>query len=282
MYKHGARTVRQTWCCGPLLDELGRMDERRLQPPVDDRAVFRKRALLAAVVPIFLVGLIWSVFVIDLTYDLGLNRFGLVPRDAWGAIGILTAPLLHADLGHLLGNSAPLLVLGWCLFFFYPRSAWGALLGTWFSTGVLVWLTARPDHHIGASGVVYALAAFVFLSGMLRRQRQLVALSMLMVFLYGGLAWGVLPIEERMSWESHLWGGVSGFAFAWLFRKVPSSIPPPPVYFADEEDETPSGASLDPGDESNEAERLWRQELAANTNRSTTAGDDIRINYPPR
>ncbi|MFZ1688380.1 MAG: rhomboid family intramembrane serine protease [Flavobacteriales bacterium] len=253
---------------------------------MDDRNVFRRRAFLAAVVPLFLVGLMWSIFAVDRTYDLGLNRFGLLPRNALGAIGILTAPLLHADLEHLFNNSLPLLVLGWCLFYFYPRSAWWTLLGSWLSTGVLVWCSARPDHHIGASGVVYALVAFVFLSGLLRRQRQLVALSLLMVFLYGSLAWGVLPIEERMSWESHLWGGISGFVFAWFFRKVPSSIPPPPIYFADEVDEPSSDASTtaltDLGDEEDESVRRWKQELAANANRSTTAdGDDIRINYPP-
>ena len=253
---------------------------------MDERTVFRKRALLAAVVPLFLVGLMWSVFAIDRTYDLSLNRFGLLPRDAHGAVGVIAAPLLHADPEHLFNNSVPMLVLGWCLFFFYPRSAWWALIGTWISTGVFVWLSARPDHHIGASGVVYALAAFVFLSGLLRRQRQLVALSMLMVFLYGSLAWGVLPIEERMSWESHLWGGISGFAFAWALRKMPSSIPPPPIYFADEVDGTDEaaaqGTGADHGDEDDEATRLWKQDLAANAKRSTTMdGDDIRINYPP-
>jgi membrane associated rhomboid family serine protease len=228
----------------------------------------------------------WSVFAIDNVFHLGLNRFGLLPRDAFGALGILTTPLLHSDLDHVFNNSIPMLVLGWCLFFFYPRSAWWALLGTWLSTGLFVWLSARPDIHIGASGVVYALVAFVFWSGLLRRHRQLVALSLFTVFMYGSLVWGILPIEHRVSWESHLWGGIAGLAFAWFFRKVPSSLPPPPVYFADEVDDASADpqvvASTDLGDEDDEATRRWRQELAANANRSTTVdGEDIRINYPP-
>ncbi|MBP6573861.1 MAG: rhomboid family intramembrane serine protease [Flavobacteriales bacterium] len=260
-----------------VITEIGRMDER---------TVFRKRLLIAAVVPVFIVGLMWSVFAVDNAFHLGLNRFGLLPRNLVGAFGILSAPLLHSDLDHLFNNSIPMLVLGWCLFFFYPRSAWWALIGTWLTTGVFVWLSARPDVHIGASGVVYALVAFVFWSGLLRRHRQLIALSLFTVFMYGSLVWGVLPIEHRVSFESHLWGGIAGLAFAWVLRKVPSSLPAPPVYFADEVEDGSAdaqvAASTDLGDEDDEATYRWRQELAANANRSTTAdGVDLRINYPP-
>lgn len=248
----------------------------------EERSIVFRRAFLALAVPAVLLVFMWSVFWLDTYFRWDAVRFGLLPRTVHGAIGIAAAPLLHGSLEHLVSNSIPMLFLGWCLFFFYPRSAWWALAGTWLFTGALVWASARPDIHIGASGVVYALAAFIFLSGVLRRLRPLLALSLLMVFLYGGMVWGVLPIEERVSWESHLWGGITGFALAWWLRKQPSSVPPPPEYFADEVDEEDAIQPADHADEQDAERARWMRELQERANRSTTLGnDDITINYPP-
>ena len=150
---------------------------------------------------------------------LNLNRFGVRPLTFEGLIGIFASPLLHGDLKHLMSNSLPLLALGSGLYYFYPKIASRVVLIAWLSSGIALWIIGRPNIHIGASGLVYALAGFIFLSGLLRKQPNLLALSLLVIFLYGGLFWGLLPIEERISWEAHLTGLASGFALAVNYRK---------------------------------------------------------------
>ena len=215
-----------------------------------EQLIARRRMLTAAVLPALAVLLLWSIFLVEHAYDLHLPRFGLLPRNLFGAIGIFTSPLIHGDLGHVFNNSIALFVLGWCLMYFYPKAAGRVVLGTWFIGGIMVWLTARPDHHIGASGIVYGLAAFLFFSGVIRRQRTLMAVSLLVIFLYGSLIWGVLPILPHISWESHLWGGVVGTALAWWLRGIAPAHMPKPIVF--EEDEPTPGVmtDADPGDES--------------------------------
>ncbi|MBL7962416.1 MAG: rhomboid family intramembrane serine protease [Flavobacteriales bacterium] len=212
----------------------------------------RARMVNAALLPLLAVALLWSVHVLDAVYSWQLNTWGNIPRTMAGLPGILLQPFFHADLEHLLNNSLSLLVLGWCLVYFYPRVAGRVAWITWVVSGVAVWLTARPDRHIGASGVVYGLAFFLFFSGVFRRQRALMAISLLVVFLYGGLLWGLLPTLPRISWESHLWGGLTGAGLAWWYRHIsPAHLPPPPL------EEAVVGAGIaagvlendDPGDE---------------------------------
>jgi len=182
------------------------------------------RLQLAAMLPAFLVLLMWAVFVLDHGLGMEIARHGLMPRTAAGLIGILTAPFIHADLEHLIGNSVPLLVLGTAFIYFFPTIALRVTAIAWLATGLGVWLAGRSSIHIGASGLVYALAAFLFLSGMLRRQRTQMGLSLLIVFLYGSMFWGIFPIVPRMSWESHLWGAVAGLILAWVHRTEPSPV----------------------------------------------------------
>lgn len=240
---------------------------------------FGRRFWNALILPALLVLVILLVLLVDEVLDLGLARFGILPRDPIGLRGILFAPLLHGDLDHAIGNSTALLMLGWALMYFYPRSAGRVFLFTWLVSGAWVWISARDSHHIGASGVVYGLAAFLFMSGVLRRQRTLMALSLLVVFLYGSMVWGVFPIVPRISWEGHLWGSVGGTLLAWYYRKLPAAIQDPvPVLDEDDEDE-PSPLAvegraapqhtplrivyhLDPGDEVNDEELAWRRKLA--------------------
>lgn len=218
-----------------------------------EQLIARRRMLTAAVLPALAVLLLWCIFLVERAYDLHLPRFGLLPRDLFGAVGILTSPLIHGDLGHVFNNSVALFVLGWCLMYFYPKAAGRVVLGTWFIGGIMVWLTARPDHHIGASGIVYGLAAFLFFSGVIRRQRTLMAVSLLVIFLYGSLIWGVLPILPHISWESHLWGGITGALLAWWLRGTAPAHMPAPIVF-DEDEAAPGVVSdSDPGDESEPA-----------------------------
>lgn len=207
------------------------MDPHQQAPPRTDRL------RLAAILPALLVLVIWAVFLLDHGLGLGSARYGLTPRSATGLVGILSAPLLHADLEHLIGNSVPLLVLGTTLIYFFPTIALRVAGMAWLATGIGVWLAARPSTHIGASGLVYALAAFLFLSGLLRRQRTQMGLSLLIVFLYGGMFWGIFPIVPRVSWESHLWGGVVGLLLAWVYRAEASPVKDPQPVLEDEPEE---------------------------------------------
>jgi membrane associated rhomboid family serine protease len=196
---------------------------------------------MAAILPFITVLLLWSIHLLDKAYGLELNRFGIQPRETAGAWGILAMPFLHShheNSSHLISNSVPLFFLGWALLYFYPRTAGRVVLVSWLLGGALVWLTGRGSLHIGASGVVYGLAGFLFTSGVLRGQRTLMALSLLVVFLYGSMVWGVLPILPNISWEGHLWGMASGVVLAFLYRRVPPAVSDPkPIHFDEDEEE---------------------------------------------
>lgn len=111
------------------------------------------------------------------------------------------------------------MVLLGCLFYFYRKIAFKILIYGVFLSGLLTWSFARPAYHIGASGVVYLLVSFVFFSGMFRKYYRLVALSLMVVFLYGSMVWYIFPMEERISWEGHLSGFLVGLLFAYIYRK---------------------------------------------------------------
>ena len=168
---------------------------------------------------LFFVLIMGLAYFLNYSYDLNYSKFGLYPRDLVGLRGILFAPFIHGSLEHLGNNSLPILVLGTALFYFYGKLGVKVFFILYFLTGLLVWLSARESYHIGSSGIVYALAGFIFMSGILRGAKNLIALSLLVAFLYGSLIWGIFPIKEHVSWESHLWGGVAGFVLAWYYRK---------------------------------------------------------------
>ena len=158
------------------------------------------------------------VFWLDQRFMLDLYRFGILPRHIEGLFGVVASPVLHGSLTHISNNTLPLMALGAGIYFFYPRIAAVVIVTSWIASGLVVWIIGRESYHIGASGLIYALAGFIFLSGLLRRQGNLLALSLLVVFLYGGLVWGVFPIKENVSWEAHIAGAASGFALAIHFR----------------------------------------------------------------
>jgi membrane associated rhomboid family serine protease len=171
-------------------------------------------------------GLMWLVFIPAFFLDLDLGSYGLYPRKAFGLIGIITAPFLHADWVHLLSNTFPLILLSAILFYMFPRVAGRISLCLFFTTGFLAWLMARPAYHIGASGIVYSLASCIFFAGMVRHDRSAVAFSLVISFLYGSMLYGIFPSEDRISWESHLAGGIAGLIFAFVFRNY--DLPPAP------------------------------------------------------
>lgn len=201
--------------------------------------------------PAFLVLIIWLVKIFEIVFHYDLAQFGLWPLKLKGILGIFTAPLLHADFSHLSANTLPLLFLGALLFYFYRELAWRVFFLIWLLTGLWVWFLARGDAvHIGASGLVYGLAAFLFFSGIIRRDSRLMAITMLIAFLYGGLIWGIFPQlfpHQPISWESHLMGLVSGTILAVYYRK---SGPQRPAYqWEEEDDDEPENVNDENGSE---------------------------------
>lgn len=149
----------------------------------------------------------------------GFYWLGINPRTLRGVAGILLAPLIHSGAMHTLANTVPIILLGTLLFRFYPSRAGLVLIIAWLLGGTLVWLLARPSYHVGASGVIYAMAAYMVTAGFLGGQRPLAAVALLVIFLYGGMLWGVLPREGSVSWESHASGAAVGIFTALAARR---------------------------------------------------------------
>ena len=168
--------------------------------------------------PLLFLFLIVFVFWVETRFDLNFNFLGILPREFIGLRGILLGPFIHSDVNHLFNNSIPLFVLGMALFYFYPHIRWKVMLWGLVLTGLLTWIIGRPALHIGASGVIYMLTAFLLFKGIFSKQYQLTALSFAVVFLYGSFLWYVFPIDPKISWEGHLSGLVVGFLFSVLFR----------------------------------------------------------------
>jgi membrane associated rhomboid family serine protease len=168
--------------------------------------------------------------------DLELARFGVRPRELAGLLGILLGPLLHGGYAHLMANSLPLLVLGTGMLYLYPNSALKVLPAVYLGPGAAVWLLAKAGTlHVGASGLVYGLFSYIFVAGLIRRDRRAIAASLLVFFLYGTSVWGVLPIRPGVSWETHLAAAVIGFALAIALRHL--DIPPRKRYSWEDDSE---------------------------------------------
>lgn len=161
----------------------------------------------------------WFVYGYETYTDTHLTEYGLFPRSFAHIYGIFTMPFLHADLQHLLSNTAPLFVLTTFLFYFYRKFFGWVYLFIYLLAGFWTWIIGRPDIHIGASGVVYGLTSYIFFSGVWSKNYRLAAISLLIVFLYGSIIWGIFPIEKAVSWEGHLSGFVAGFILSFYYRK---------------------------------------------------------------
>jgi membrane associated rhomboid family serine protease len=183
------------------------------------------RQLFASVFyPSLLVITMWLLFLLQSFYDIKVLKLGILPRELKSIHGLITSVFVHGDLGHIASNSLPLLVLGTMLFYFYKKIAKAAFIWMWLISGLWLWIGGRnsdlhPHYHIGASTLVYGLASFLFFSGVFRRHIPLMVVSALVVFLYGSLVWGVLPIQEGVSWEGHLFGALAGLLVAFSYRK---------------------------------------------------------------
>lgn len=168
---------------------------------------------------------IWIVYWAEIRFGFNLNHYGVFPRTLEGLRGIFISPFVHSGIKHLFNNTIPLFVLTLSLFYFYRKLSWKVLGYGLILTGLVTWMIGRPAFHIGASGMIYMLAGFLFFKGVFSKHYRLVALSLIVVFLYGGMLWYVTPVDPEISWEGHLSGLVIGLLFAILFKKDIALVP---------------------------------------------------------
>lgn len=199
------------------------IDIRRHQPETYDEEGDRRHLRFAIGLPMLIVALIWIVKAFELVSGVELRLLGVYPRSLHGLIGIITSPLVHSDIDHAFSNSVPMAVMGFLLYMSYRRVAVPTFIIVWLIEGALLWMIGRSgSYHIGASGLVYGLAFFLFFSGIFRLDMRSLALAMLVAFAYGSLVWGIFPVitPPDMSWEAHLAGAIAGLYCAWIFRQV--------------------------------------------------------------
>lgn len=210
-----------------------------------------KRLLLAMLIPFMLVSLMWIMMGASLLFDTDFHFLGIFPGREQTLTGVITSPFVHSGFRHLFNNTLPLFILGTALFYFYSQVSFRVLLWVTLLTGLAVWITARPSWHIGASGIVYGLAAFLFVSGIIRRHIPLMALSLLVAFLYGEMVWGIFPgFRIDISWESHMLGAAAGVILAIWYRHEGPQRPVPFYEREEEEDDDGDGAGAEENEDS--------------------------------
>lgn len=183
-----------------------------------DQETEKKIFKYSLLIPGLIVGLLWLVKVTENVLNLDLTSFGILPLSIKGLPGIILSPFIHSSYDHLLSNSVPFLILLSALLYFYRRLAYRIFFLIYILSGICVWLGGRESWHIGASGIVYGLASFLFFSGVFRKDANLLTIGIIVVFLYGSMFWGIFPIIPGISWESHLWGAASGLLLAFYYR----------------------------------------------------------------
>jgi len=160
---------------------------------------------------------IYIVFTISLFFP--IIHLGIVPRNLKGLIGIFTSPFLHGGFRHIISNTTTLVVLLFILNYFYPKKALSVILFTVIIGGLLVWLFGRNANHIGASGLIYGVAAFLIANGFIEQKFIPLVITVTIIVLYGGLVWGILPsIRSYISWESHLFGAIAGILISFFLK----------------------------------------------------------------
>lgn len=197
---------------------------------MDARKVIPKELTRTLMIPFILIALMWSVEVWDwfLTFLFAsegkpfsiLDAFGIRPRQLAGLPGIILAPFLHRDFGHLSGNTLPLLGLSLILAFTGMRRFLAATVIIVLVTGVAVWLFGRKEAiHLGASGIVFGYLGFLLVKGFLEKRARWIAVSIVLGFLYSGVMFSMLPSKQDVSWESHFFGFLSGILASYILAK---------------------------------------------------------------
>lgn len=159
--------------------------------------------------------------------NVSLSNFGVEPRTSQGLLHMPTMLFVHASPEHLWNNVLAFFILTTTLFFFYYEIAIPVFLIMWVFSPILLFVIGRDNVHVGASVLIYAEFAFLFFSGIFRKNLNTKRISMAVGFVYGYTVWYMFPIEQQVSWEGHISGFLCGIMLAWYFRK---QGPPEPVY----------------------------------------------------
>ncbi len=207
----------------------------------EDRELEKKIFRHSLMVPTLFTVLFWLVRLTEITLGISFVKGGVYPLHLKGLHGILTSPFIHSGFAHLVSNSVPFFILLFALVYFYRSISYRIFWQIYILSGICVWLFGREAWHIGASGVVYGLAAFHLVSGIIRNDVRLLTISVTVVFLYGGMVWGMFPINPDISWESHLWGAVSGVLLAIRYRRYVIRRKPFDWEAEPDEDDDPAG-----------------------------------------
>ena len=168
---------------------------------------------------LFFIFTIWSIFILDIIIPIDFTKYGILPRTIFGLTGIPLSPFLHAGLFHIISNTIPLFVLLFLLFTFYKKESVTVIILIILIGGFLVWIFGRKSYHIGASGLIYGLVAFLIASGIMRRNITSIIVALIVFFLYGGLIYGLFPRESYISWEAHLFGAIAGILCSAFLKK---------------------------------------------------------------
>ena len=223
------------------------MDLPLPEAPTDPRAQARRdrrRFRFALFASALFVALLWWIHLAQAWFGHSLLALGVRPGEPSGLFGLIAAPLIHGSTAHLVANTLPLLVLGTLALAAYPRSAPRAVLAIWLLSGLGTWCFGRESSHIGASGLTHGLMFFLFALGLLRRDRPAIGAMFIAFFLYGGMLLTVLPGDPDISWESHLFGAVSGVVAALIWRRLDPAPPRKRYSWDDEEDAMPLESAL--------------------------------------
>ncbi|KAA6328299.1 hypothetical protein EZS27_022785 [termite gut metagenome] len=198
-----------------------------------------QRIFVAMVIPLLLIFLMYMMKVLEIGMDWNFLHLGVYPLTKKGVFGIFAHPLVHGSFRHLCANTIPFFFLSWCLFYFYKDIASYIFFVIWIGCGIITFLIGKEGWHIGASGIIYGLAFFLFFSGIIRKHIPLIAISLLVTFIYGGLVWNMFPffVKPSISWEGHLSGAIVGILCAYAFK---SYGPQKPEIVDDEEEEDAS------------------------------------------
>lgn len=203
-----------------------------------DFQIEKQRFRLAIAKSLIPIGLIWLTYAINSVFALQWNDYGMHPRSLQGIYGIFTMPFLHADIQHIFSNTIPLWLLTFGIFYFFSNKAVLILVMSTCITGILTWTIASQGIHIGASGIVYALAFFLVTISIIKMETSLMAYTLIIIFLYGTLVWGFFPSlfpDKHISWEGHLAGAITGVILAFFYK---NEGPVRKVYdFEEEEDD---------------------------------------------
>ncbi|MBN2664595.1 MAG: rhomboid family intramembrane serine protease [Bacteroidales bacterium] len=171
---------------------------------------------------VLLTSIMWIVKFFETTLNFSFVEYGVLPHTLSGLKGILFSPFIHGSFNHLFSNSFPFLILTTLLFNVYYKKRFLLFFLLYFLSGILLWTIGRNSYHIGASGVIYALAAFIFFAGILSKNREHISISLIVIFLYGGFIWGLFPVKDTtISWEGHLSGFIAGAFLSLFFHHQP-------------------------------------------------------------